>query len=295
MPLRPRIIHLLNGLYDAKLDNTPVIAICGRGRSRVRRPRRGDTAQSRDSAARGARGKGTQPPSFAVCSSASGCSRWFAASAASSRRPRPRSSSRPLSSRIRGRRPCTSFATAATSSARCSSAVGSARERSGADDAGLAYGARSRFWVEPNDARVRARERRDAARRGPGAVTWRRLRSWRAEGPSSCATNRSSASPSRPRRRSRATSGSTRRSSPAASAVLTTRLGGPLPSRAHARATRRRGSVRRFLFFPRAGLRVLTAVSQGLLRPFLGSVQVRLGLHLRARPTRKVVPPCCTR
>ena len=42
-----------------------------------------------------------------------------------------------------------SCATAATSSARCSSAAGSAPARAGADDAGQAYGAHARFWVEP--------------------------------------------------------------------------------------------------------------------------------------------------
>ena len=59
---------------------------------------------------------------------------------------------------------------AATSSARCSSAAGWAHERTGADDARLPYGARARFWVEPERADEFERAS-DATRAG---WAWRR-------------------------------------------------------------------------------------------------------------------------
>ena len=102
-----------------------------------------------------------------MCSSGSGVSRSCAACAASSRRPRRPSS---LGAALR-----------AYPAGRAVHLVRDGRDvvcsllergwlstgRSGGDDAGLPYGARARFWVEPERrARVRDRERRDPCRLG---------------------------------------------------------------------------------------------------------------------------------
>ena len=89
--------------------------------------------------------------------------------APSSRRPRSRTSSTRSRSRTRRHASSTSSATAATSSARCSRRAGCAADQAEADDAGVAYGAYARFWVEPE--RRREFEAASDARRA--AWVWR--------------------------------------------------------------------------------------------------------------------------
>ena len=168
----------------------------------LRRPRRGDAAEGGDPARSSSCPSATPRSSCGACSSACGGSRSSAACAASSRRPRRRSSPARRCRRIRPRARCTSSATGATSSARCSSSGWLSAERGGGDDAGLAYGARARFWVEP-DRRAEFEAASDATR---AAWAWRTYvtaaRRRRVAACSSCATSRSSASPTAPRRRS---------------------------------------------------------------------------------------------
>ena len=67
------------------------------------------------------------------------------------------------------RRSCTSFATDATSSARCSRSRGYGPEQGRVDDAGIPYGSYARFWVEP-ERRAEFEHASDARR---AAWVWR--------------------------------------------------------------------------------------------------------------------------
>ena len=138
--------------------------------TRPGRPRRGEAAEGVDPASwcssprrKPREGSGARSRSCAGSVSP-------ATSAASSRRPRRASCSPPRCAPTRLRRRSTSSGTAATSSAPSSSAAGSARERAGSDDAGVAYGAHARFWVEPE----RAEEFGSASEARRAAWAWRR-------------------------------------------------------------------------------------------------------------------------